>query len=119
MEEYIFDVVPEVVESASLDFGEEMMIDPDTMERLEEICDGADALFNQLECDAFSVEVDKEQFGIRVILTSNDMELHTREDSVYYTDLFPLLDSIRFYQGKKDRLNIELGIKGLWVKKDE
>ena len=119
MEEFIFELVPEVVESASLDFGDEMMVDPDKMERLLEICDGADELYNQLECEEFSVEVDKEHFGIIIKLTCEYMELQTREDSAYYTALFPLLDSIRFYQEKKDKLSIELSIKGLWVKKDE
>ncbi len=119
MEDFIFELVPEVVEKASLEFGDAMVIDQEKMERLEEICDGTDALYEQLECDGFSVDVDKEQYGIKIILVCDVLELHTREDSVYYTSLFPLLDSIRFYQEKKDKLSIELSIKGLWVKKDE
>lgn len=109
-----FDIVSEVVEEASSQFGSTWSVNQERFDILEQYCSLLDNIAEESNGESFEVEVDDITMEISISVECNDIIIRN-VDSVYL-DLFQRAISIEFYAASNGNVVMKLKFPSVWEK---
>jgi hypothetical protein len=119
--EYIgcFDAVDEVVLEATKQYGSQYVLNRSFYEKLPEVCDCVDKLFEELDCLSIEVnvyDVPEKRVSIEIVCDEVVMQ-HGREHTFFQT--IQMFDSFSFSKSKNGNVCISLNLDTMWERTNE
>lgn len=111
-----YNVVNMVVEEASKQFGNGLVISKDKSKNLKTDCTLIDRLVSEFSCESAEAEVDDETMKLRVSVVCPDMVLEYGRTHPFFT-LIQHAESFSF-SAIEDSIKVDFVFAGLWEKKD-
>lgn len=113
------DLTYEVVDEATEKFGDSYFLNEEKYDHLDQICDLVDEIvpefIDEFGCNAVTVSVDTTTKELIFDIVCDEIILQHGSTHKFFT-LMGLVDSVRFSKAEPDRLRIEIGVSGLWIR---
>lgn len=113
------DLTYEAVNEATEKFGDSYFLNEERYGYLDRICELVDGivpeLIEEFGCSAVTVSVDTTTKELIFDIVCDEVIFQHGSVHKFFT-LMGLVDTVRFSKAEPDRLRIEIGVSGLWVR---
>ena len=115
MEEYTTcrDAILELIDEGSKLYGNAYRISESMQSRIDDVCDGIDALVSEVECESVDADIRDLTKTLRIIVVCDELVLHGGRTNAFF-NLITKLDSFSFSKQGREFLRIELSIENVW-----
>ncbi len=118
------DVAKQLIEEASDKLGKIYKLDRKQCAFMPEVCAAIDSFAESIECEVLDVSVVWEKNDLVFTMISDDITLDNAGLMKQFSELLPMIDSVRFTKAKYDnkdmvKLRTDVAIHKLWKGVDE